>query len=176
MEANALVGWHKMLISEMTTDPDSIRGMLVYCSQVSESTLLVFSFEVVHGMQCIYVWLGDVILHFNICTDMSVWKCALIKVLKCHSQLFLLPSAQSCPWLPIPCWVPKSQSPLSLMTVIGLSWPFLYSISFSCFPFLSGFSHHYFSHLGGDNEVLWLLMSKWHVEMKTRDTINHINC
>lgn len=68
MEASALVKRHKMLISVMYSDPDSFRGMLVYCSQVSESTLLFFfSFEVVHGMQCIYVWLGDVILYFNIC-------------------------------------------------------------------------------------------------------------
>lgn len=66
MEANALAGRHKMLISVMYSDPDSFRRMLVCCSQVSESTLLVFSFEL-YSMQCIYVWLGDVILYFNIC-------------------------------------------------------------------------------------------------------------
>lgn len=42
MEASALVKRHKMLISVMYSDPDSFRGMLVYCSQVSESTLLFF--------------------------------------------------------------------------------------------------------------------------------------
>lgn len=92
---------------------------------------------------------------------MSVWKCTLIKVLKCHSQLFLLPSVQSCPWLPIPCGMPKSQMSLSLMTV---SYRVKLAFSVRYFSFLLSLPQWIFSSLlfsfGGDNEVLWLLMRR----------------
>ena len=144
------------------SDPDSFMGMLVYSSQVSKSILLISLFEAVHITRCIYAWLGNVTLYFNT----SVWKCALNKMKEPHCQASSPGFCSGLPLASCPTWSGSITSRLFLLTRIGLSWPLLYSVSLSlsCFPFLSGFSHHYFPHLGKIMKYFGLNISCWFVD------------